>query len=81
MRCMSKTGFTTEEAARYLGVTTGRVRQMIVDGTLKTERFGHVHVISREALEAAKRRKTTPGPAPKPNPSGKRAGKKKGGKK
>jgi len=57
--------YTTEEAAARLGVTPGRVRQMIVDGTLKTERFGHVHVISSEALKAAESRKTTRGPEPK----------------
>jgi excisionase family DNA binding protein len=62
---MDKDTYTTEEAADYLGVTVGRVRQMIVDGTLQTERFGHAHVIAREALKAAEHRRTKPGPAPK----------------
>ena len=60
-----KDSYTTEEAAEYLGVTVGRVRQMIVDGLLKTERFGRAHVIRLDALEAARSRRTKPGPAPK----------------
>ena len=62
---MEKNVYTTEEAAEYLGVTVGRVRQMIIDGTLATERFGRAHVISREALRVAERRKTKRGPEPK----------------
>jgi hypothetical protein len=61
---MSK-NYTTNEAARELGVTPGRVRQMIVDGLLKTERFGSVHVIKPDALKIAAARKTKPGPGPK----------------
>jgi excisionase family DNA binding protein len=57
--------YTTEEAAAALGVSSARVRQLILDGVLKTERFGRAHVITREALEAARHRQTTPGPAPK----------------
>jgi excisionase family DNA binding protein len=61
---MDKDFYTTEEAATRLGVTVGRVRQMIVDGTLITERFGRAHMISREALKAAEQRRTKPGPVP-----------------
>jgi len=60
-----KETYTTEEAAAELGVSSARVRQLILEGVLKTERFGRAHVISRGALEAARRRQTTPGPAPK----------------
>lgn len=77
---MDKGYYTTEEAATFLGVTVGRVRQMIVDGTLKTERFGRAHMISREALKAAEQRRTKPGPAPKAKAGTSKAGKK-GGKK
>lgn len=73
-----KETYTTEEAAAALGVSSARVRQLIIDGLLKTERFGRAHVITREALEAARHRQTTPGPAPKA--SAKKAVKK-GGKK
>lgn len=57
--------YTTEEAAAALGVSSARVRQLILEGILKTERFGRAHVITAEALEAARNRQTTPGPAPK----------------
>jgi excisionase family DNA binding protein len=70
-----KDTYTTEEAAAELGVTSARVRQLILDGLLKTERFGRAHVITREALAAARQRQTTPGPAPKAKAA------KKGGKK
>lgn len=73
--------YTTEEAAARLGVTVGRVRQMIVDGILETKRFGRAHMISREALKSAEQRRTKPGPAPKAKAeTDSRAGKK-GGKK
>jgi len=62
---MDKNTYTTEEAADYLGVTVGRVRQMIVDGVLQTERFGRAHVIGKDALKTAEQRRTKPGPAPK----------------
>lgn len=62
---MGKDFYTTEEAAELLGVTVGRVRQMIVDGSLKTERFGRAHMVSKEALKAAENRKTKRGPEPK----------------
>lgn len=59
---MIKGVYTTEEASQYLGVTVGRVRQMIIDGLLKTERFGRAHVITKEALKFAANRRTKPGP-------------------
>ncbi|PYS76534.1 MAG: DNA-binding protein [Acidobacteria bacterium] len=80
---MSKETFTTREAAEKLGVSSARVRQMILEGDLPAEKFGHILVIHAAALEAAKHRKTSPGPAPKPKTNGaaplKRA--KKGGRK
>ncbi len=89
---MSKKTFTANEAATELGVSSARVRQMVVDGSLPVSRFGRALVISAEALEHAKQRKTKPGPAPKSATADKRAtgqiratngpstGKKKGGK-
>ena len=63
---MSKQTFTTNEAAAELGVSAARVRQMVISGMLPAEKFGRDLAISREAIEAAKQRKTSPGPAAKP---------------
>lgn len=48
---------TTQEAADRLGVTQGRVRQMIVDGQLPTQKFGHVHMIKESDLALVADRK------------------------
>lgn len=56
---------TTQQAADELGVTAGRIRQMIVDGQLPTTKFGHVHMINKVSLKLVEDRK--PGRPPKPN--------------
>jgi excisionase family DNA binding protein len=61
---MAQTLFTTNEAAAVLGVTSARVRQMILKGELEAEKFGRDLVISAEAIAKAKKRKTSPGPSP-----------------
>lgn len=61
---MAKTLYTTAEAADELGVTAGRVRQMILDGELAAEKLGRDLLIKAEDITAAKSRKTMPGPAP-----------------
>jgi excisionase family DNA binding protein len=68
-----KEAYTTEEAAGALGVSSARVRQLILEGVLTTERFGRAHVITREALEAARQRQTTPGPPPRPKDNDQKA--------
>lgn len=60
-----KSFFTTAQAAEALGVTPGRVRQMIVDAQLEAEKVGRDLLIPAGALAQAKRRKTTPGPTKK----------------
>jgi excisionase family DNA binding protein len=62
---MRKDTFTTREVAAELGLSTARVRQMVLDGTLPAEKFGHVLLIKAEALESARHRKTKPGPTSK----------------
>lgn len=52
------------EAAEQLGVTSARVRQMVLKGELAAEKFGRDLMISAVAVAAAKKRKTTPGPSP-----------------
>jgi len=69
-----KETYTTEEAASALGVSSARVRQLILEGVLKTERFGRAHVITREAIELARQRQTTPGPPPRSKDNDQKAG-------
>lgn len=84
---MNTERFTTKEAAEHLGVSPARVRQMVANGEIESEKFGRDTVITADALDVAKRRKTKPGPTPKAEngmpqaaPT-KQANKKKGGKK
>jgi excisionase family DNA binding protein len=48
---------TTKEAAKILGVTEGRVRQMILKGQLPARRFGRALTLSRGDVETARGRK------------------------
>lgn len=43
--------FTTGDAATCLGVTPARVRQLIREGRLPSEKYGRDHLISEEALQ------------------------------
>jgi len=44
--------YTTESAAEYLGVTPARVRQLILQDRLKSEKYGRDHLIVEEELRA-----------------------------
>ncbi|MCI0663108.1 MAG: excisionase family DNA-binding protein [Acidobacteria bacterium] len=48
---------TTKEAAQILGVTDGRVRQMIIKGQLRAKRFGRALTLSRSDVESLRGRK------------------------
>lgn len=48
---------TTKEAAENLGISDARIRQMIIKGTLKAQKFGHIHLIQEADLEAVRERK------------------------
>lgn len=65
---------TTKEAAETLGITAGRVRQLVLDGTLKAEKFGSNLAIHPKSVDAARKRKTQRGPKPAPK-SGAKKGK------
>lgn len=65
---------TTQQAADVLGVTAGRIRQMIVDGQLPTTKFGHVHMIDESDLSLVADRK--PGRPPKPKEKAVKGGEK-----
>ncbi len=43
--------YTTESAAEYLGVTPARVRQLIMEGRLKSEKYGRDHLIQEVDLK------------------------------
>lgn len=61
---MVKDLYTTSEAAAELGVTSARVRQMILKGELAAQKFGRDLMITAKAVAEAKKRKTSPGPSP-----------------
>jgi len=48
---------TTQDAADRLGVTTGRVRILILTGRLPAEKFGRAHMIREEDLKLVEDRK------------------------
>lgn len=61
---------TTSEAAARLGISTARVRQLILDGLLTADKFGRQNVISEKVLiefEAKERKAGRPA-----NPKGDR---------
>ena len=43
--------YTTETAAEFLGVTAARVRQLILEGRLKSEKYGRDHLIQEPDLQ------------------------------
>ena len=49
---------TTKETAEKLGVSTGRVRQMILAGQLAAEKFGRDLMIKETDIKAVRNRKT-----------------------
>jgi len=63
---MSERMLTTEEAATHLGVTSARVRQMIIAGRLPAQRFGRSHMILESDLQLLEGRH--PGRPPKSAP-------------
>ena len=56
--------YTTGEAATMLGVTAGRVRQMIVSGAMAAEKKGRDLMIPQSEIEKAKGRQKLPGRPP-----------------
>lgn len=59
---------TTSQAAQKLGVSAGRVRQMVVDGRLPVVRLGRDNLIRAADLALVKDRKTGRPPKNKDSP-------------
>jgi excisionase family DNA binding protein len=49
---------TTQQVAEKLGVTTGRVRQMIMDGQLPSQKIGRDNFIKESDLKLVENRKS-----------------------
>lgn len=49
---------TTKETAQKLGVSTGRIRQMVMNGQLPAEKFGRDLMIKEIDIKAVENRKT-----------------------
>jgi excisionase family DNA binding protein len=64
---------TTNEAAHKLGVTAGRVRQMIVEGQLPATKMGRDNFIKEADLKLVEHRKV--GRPPKTESNGKKKAK------
>lgn len=62
---MQRSFYTTTEAAGVLGISSARVRQMILDGTMVADKVGRDLLISSDVIEQAKGRNTRPGRPPK----------------
>ena len=62
---------TTKETAEKLGISTGRVRQMILAGQLEAEKFGRDLMIKENDIQAVENRKTGRPPKKAENKNGK----------
>ena len=45
---------TTQQAAERLGLTDSRVRQLVLEGRLPAQKFGHLHMIREQDLVLVK---------------------------
>ena len=75
---MDNETLTTGQAAERLGVSVGRVRQMIQAGRLPATKFGNANVIRAADLKPLQDRKPGRPPKAKPENGSKRATKKGG---
>jgi excisionase family DNA binding protein len=42
---------TTEDAAKYLGVTPSRIRQLIIEERIESKKYGRDHLIQKSILD------------------------------
>jgi len=60
--------FTTDESAKFLGVSPSRIRQLISEGRLVSDKLGRDHLLQKYDLEQyAKHGKKKRGRPPKNN--------------
>lgn len=58
--------YTTQEAAKFIGVTAARIRQLILDKRIKSQKMGRDHIIPRnELIDYQNKGKKKPGRPPK----------------
>jgi excisionase family DNA binding protein len=70
---------STSEAADKLGVTVGRVQQLIWDGLLPAQKVGRDYVINEDDLKLVENRRKVGRPPKDKAGTGSKASKKKGG--
>jgi len=58
-----KKDYTVSEAAVKVGVSTSRIRQLVLANEIDHRYFGRTIVITEDGIKQAKARKTKPGPA------------------
>lgn len=56
---------TTKQAGELLGITPDRVRQLIIEGTIKAEKFGRDNFITESEVERVKQLDRKVGRPPK----------------
>jgi excisionase family DNA binding protein len=54
--------YTVKEAASILGVSSSRIRQLVLAKQIDHRYFGNMLVISEKGITQASQRKTKPGP-------------------
>ncbi len=42
---------TTKQAAEFLGVTDSRIRQLILEGKLTAQKFGHLNMVNKSDIK------------------------------
>lgn len=52
---------TSEEVARELGVSTGRVRQLVSSNTLESDKFGNMRLIAKASVLTYKKNRKRAG--------------------
>lgn len=67
---LSEETMTTEQAAKYMGLSIDTVRKYIQRGLLETSRFGHVHVITKRECDRYLRERLPRGNPNLPRKSG-----------